>query len=94
MPAILYSVLLWALGSFVARMLIGGGLTLLTYVAIAAFVNTAIQNMVTLVGQLPAEIYSIAGIWGVIDGLALVLSAIGIRAAMIAVTTRIGVASS
>jgi len=64
MPAILYGLLAWAMGSAVARILLGAGLGLGTYAVLSTILNDLLADLVAEISLLgaAAQILYLAGI--------------------------------
>jgi hypothetical protein len=82
MHALLYGVIAWAMGGAIARFLVGAGLSVVVYTGITTGVTALLDNAVTAVGGLPADILSLVLLTGVGESLSIMGAAILSRVAL------------
>jgi len=93
MTAILYTIGIWFLASALPRILVGAGLTVLSFALISTLAETLVNDVVSLSGSIPSAVYNVLGLFGFIEAISMILSAYMVRAAIMAATVRLGVAS-
>lgn len=76
MQAIIISIFTWFLGSFLGKVLLGAGLTLLTATGVSTLVETALNGLSAYFAGVPADILSFVVMSGVPAGMSLIGSAI------------------
>lgn len=91
MQAALVSIITWILGSAVAKMLVGAGLTLLTAGGIYSIVQVALDGLVSYFSGLPSNILSFVILSGVPAGMSLIGSAILTRLTLQAGSRIVGI---
>lgn len=94
MPAVIIALVTWALGSFIARVLIGAGLVLLISEGLDAIVTSALNSAVSSLsgGGLPAASFQLALLSGIGSALSIVGAAIVTRISFMAGSRILGVA--
>lgn len=80
MPAFLLSLLSTLIASFLARLLLGAGLTLFTYSFVVNMTEQAKDKIATLMNGLPADILGIIGILQVDASISVIMSALSVSA--------------
>jgi len=79
LPAVFGSVLAWVGASLIARLLLGLGVGVLTYVGVSALMDTAYSSIVALYADIPAQILGTIGVLHLDDAIKVIFSAISIR---------------
>jgi len=82
MQAVIVAIFTWVLGSAVAKLLIGAGITLLTAGGVYSIVQAALDGLATYFGGLPGGALQFVILTGVPQGLSLIGSAILTRTLM------------
>lgn len=82
MQALLFPVVVWVLGSAVARLLAGAGLALGTYAVLEPLIAQFASAAAAQLGGLAPEIAALLWIAGAGDAMTLILSALLARAAL------------
>lgn len=65
MPAVLASIIVWALGSAVARVFVALGISLFTYSALETLVQSALDQLSQVLGELPSAVVQLSALAGV-----------------------------
>lgn len=84
MKGILLSVLKWAMGGLIARMLVGAGLTLVGYVSFVPLVMTGLNQLNSALGGLPADMLQVLLLGGLGEVLSIIGSAMLTRVSLLA----------
>lgn len=69
MAAWLARILQLVLGGLLARVVIGGGMTILSYAGISVVMEAALGEVVGMIGQLPSAVLNMALLFGLGDAL-------------------------
>lgn len=84
MKAILLSVLKWAMGGLIARILVGAGLTLVGYASFVPLVYTGLNQLNSALGGLPADMLQVLLLGGLGEVLSIIGSAMLTRVSLLA----------
>lgn len=91
MPALLYSVLAWAMGGLVQTMLLGAGLSLVTYVGLSPIIESILDEAVSRLSSPELGMaLQLALLGGLGEFLSIIGSAILTRMAISAATAAVG----
>lgn len=91
MGKLLSTVIVWALGSFLTRLLAALGIGITTYATISTLVDTMLGKIQPMLSQLPSTVISLLSVAGIGQGLTIIASAIATRSAFIAAKAFISV---
>jgi len=79
LPTVFGSVMAWIGASLIARLLLGLGVGVLTYVGVSALMDTAYATIVGLYANIPPQILGTVGVLHLDDAIKVIFSAISIR---------------
>lgn len=94
MHALLAMIVSWTLAGVISRVLLGAGLVLITSVSLVSFVNSMLNNFVSMISQAPAALLNILLLCGLGDSISIIGSAILFRVALLGAGRIIGIGLS
>lgn len=94
MLSLLGNLLVWAMSSFLARVLLGAGLTLVTAAGLSILLTSALDQAVTALSGLPEAALKLALLGGAPEFFSIIGSALLTRAAYQSAQTVLGVKSA
>lgn len=91
MASLLSRVIVWAMGSFLTRLLAALGLSVATYAGLSALVTVSMNQIEPFLSQLPTTVLQLISLAGAGQALTMILSAVATRAAFLSAQTFISV---
>lgn len=91
MASLLGKVIVWAMGSFLTRLLAALGLSVATYAGLSSLVTASLNQIEPLLTQLPSTVLALISLAGIGQGLTIILSAVATRAAFLSAQTFISI---
>lgn len=91
MPAVLVTIISYALGSFVLRFFVTLGIGLFTYKGLSTLIEEMLDLISPMISTLPASLLDILALCGAPEALSIVTSAVLTRAAIKSASVFVGV---
>ncbi|AXH76983.1 MAG: protein of unknown function DUF2523 [Inoviridae sp.] len=93
MSKLLSMVIVWALSTALAKIVVAMGIGFFTYSGVKALVQFALDQLIIYVGQLPSAVISLISLAGIDQAISILGAALLTRAAFIAAKMSVGLGS-